>query len=268
MGHPWIALRACVLALVLLVPRPTLAATLTVAWDPEADAAGFVVYYGTSSGAYTGSVDAGNATQKQIDTLANGTLYYFAVVAYDSDGLQGMPSDEVIGTTSGAAVVTPLAIQCPAPSGSSSNGLPLRLNFSPNVSGGVAPITSSCTPSSGSLFPLGSTALTCTATDARGTQVSCQSAVIVAATPIPVEFDAQVSNLANRCPDTTFTAIWASLAPQTFAVVTTSATTYARGACAALRNTDNVHVQGVAANGRVVATAITFLAGNRSPKQN
>ena len=264
MGHSWVALRSCVLALILLAPRPTLAASVTVAWDPEAAAAGFVVYYGTSSGAYTGSADAGNATQKQIDTLADGTLYYFAVVAYDSSGLLGMPSDELIGTTSGAAGVQPLAIQCPAPSGSSSNGLPITLNFSPNVSGGLAPIRSSCTPSSGSLFPMGSTALTCNATDAR-TQVSCQSVAIVAATPIPVEFDAQVSNLANKCPDTTFTAIWASLAPQTFAVVTTSATTYAKGACAALRNTSNIHVQGVAqGDGRVVASAITFLAGSRN----
>ena len=82
---------------------------------------------------------------------------------------------------------------------------------------------------------------------------------------VPIEFDGQVSNLTNKCPDTTFTAIWASLAPQTFAVVTTSATTYAKGACAALRNTSNIHVQGVKqGDGRVVASAITFLAGSRN----
>jgi len=238
-----------------------------VAWDPVAEAAGFVVYYGTSSGDYTGSVDARNATQQQIDTLAYGTLYYFAVASYDSSGVPGLPSNEVFGTTSGAATVTPLAIQCPAPSGSSSNGSAIRLDFSPTVSGGVAPITSSCTPGSGSLFPVGSTALTCTARDATSTR-SCQSAAIVVAATKSVEVDAEVTNIANKCPNTTFTAIWASLAPQTFAVVTTSATNYSKGACAALRETSNIHVQGVAqADGRIVASAITFLAGSRNPKQ-
>ena len=348
MHRPWIALRAGVLALILLLPRATVAASLTVAWDPVDGAAGFVVYYGTSSGAYTGSVDAGSATQKQIDSLADGTPYYFAVRAYDASGLLGLPSIEVSGTTSGTA--GPLAILCPAPSGTSSNGSPMALSFSPTVSGGVAPIASSCTPSSGSLFPVGATALTCTATDASGTTVSCQSAAIVAVTPtppaaigitcpviapvvshsgnpvrvdfsptviggvapittmctpssgtlypvgttgvtcsaydsrgqsnscttsvtvttdkattpvptgVPTEFDAQVSNVAGRCPDTTFAAINTSLAPQTFAVVATSATNYSRGSCSALPNAKSVHVQGVAQpDGRVVATTITFL---------
>lgn len=268
MGHSWIARRVGVFTLILLVPRSTLAASLTVAWDPVAEAAGFVVYYGTNSGDYTGSVDAGNATQKQIDTLANGTFYYFAVAAYDSSGVPGLPSNEVFGTTTGAATSPPLAIQCPAPSGSSSNGSGITLDFSPTVSGGVAPITSSCTPRSGSLFPVGSTALSCTAQDHASNTRSCESAAIVVAASKSVEFDAQVTNLANKCPNTTFTAIWASLAPQTFAVVTTSATNYSKGACAALRETSNVHVQGVAqADGRVVASAITFLAGSRNPKQ-
>lgn len=57
-------------ALILLVARSTVGASLTVAWDPVAS---FVVYYGTSFGVYTASVDAGNATQKQIDSFANGT---------------------------------------------------------------------------------------------------------------------------------------------------------------------------------------------------
>ncbi|MDR2149675.1 MAG: fibronectin type III domain-containing protein [Spirochaetaceae bacterium] len=56
------------------------------------DTAGYRVYYGTASGEYFGEdaalgaspLDVGNCTSVHIDGLKNGTLYYFAVVAYDS----------------------------------------------------------------------------------------------------------------------------------------------------------------------------------------
>jgi hypothetical protein len=178
MGRFRIGLPVCLLAVVLVAPRSAIAASLTLAWDPENGAAGFLVYYGTSSGNYTSSVDVGNATQKQIGNLANGTLYFFTVRAYDSSGVLGTTSIEVAGATSGTTS-TPLNISCPTPSGTSFNGSPLTLNFSPTVSGGAAPVTSSCAPSSGSLFPIGATALTCTATDANARTASCQSAAIV-----------------------------------------------------------------------------------------
>ncbi|MDR2808493.1 MAG: hypothetical protein LBB43_05735 [Spirochaetaceae bacterium] len=56
------------------------------------DTAGYVVYYGTASGEYFGEdavlgaspLDVGNRNSVHIDGLKNGTLYYFAIVAYDS----------------------------------------------------------------------------------------------------------------------------------------------------------------------------------------
>ena len=66
---------------------------VTLSWrrvdDPEVK--GYEVYYGTSPGSYFGEgaaqgaspLDAGDVTQLVITGLENGTLYYFAVAAYD-----------------------------------------------------------------------------------------------------------------------------------------------------------------------------------------
>ncbi len=58
---------------------------------PEADLAGYLVYYGDRPGEYAGTgadqgpspVDAGNATSLSITGVPNGRLLYFAVAAYD-----------------------------------------------------------------------------------------------------------------------------------------------------------------------------------------
>jgi hypothetical protein len=59
--------------------------------SPDEDTAGYMVYYGTSRGEYFGDgailgpspINAGKRTSLRIDGLKNGTLYYFAVAAYD-----------------------------------------------------------------------------------------------------------------------------------------------------------------------------------------
>src|SRR5512144_698587 len=43
----------------------------------------------------------------------------------------------------------------------------------PVVTGGTQPVTESCTPASGTLFPLGATTVTCTAVDAQSRQSTC-----------------------------------------------------------------------------------------------
>jgi hypothetical protein len=85
------------------------AATLTLAWDPSANATGYILAYGTSYGSHTTQIDVGATTQKAVTGLADGTMYYFAVKAYGATGLQSPFSAEISGAT-------PLAPITPVPS--------------------------------------------------------------------------------------------------------------------------------------------------------
>jgi hypothetical protein len=61
---------------------------VTLSWrkSTEPGVKGYMVYYGEAPSTYLGGspIDAGESTRIEIGGLANGTLYYFAVVAYDS----------------------------------------------------------------------------------------------------------------------------------------------------------------------------------------
>jgi chitinase len=74
------------------------AADVTLAWDPnrELDLAGYVAYWGRSSGSYNTSRDVGTQSTTVISGLQEGVVYYFAVTAYDSDGNQSAFSDELV----------------------------------------------------------------------------------------------------------------------------------------------------------------------------
>jgi hypothetical protein len=75
----------------------------TLSWDapttnedgtPLADLAGYKIYYGSSSGSYTGSVTAGAVTNYVLTDLTPGA-YYIAVTAYNSSGDESGYSNEV-----------------------------------------------------------------------------------------------------------------------------------------------------------------------------
>jgi lysophospholipase L1-like esterase len=79
-------------------------------------------------------------------------------------------------------IIPPPTITCPvAPSVTASNGQSVAVNYdSPTVSDGTAPVSVICAPPSGSTFNVGSTGVTCTATDAVRRAASCSFAVSVA----------------------------------------------------------------------------------------
>jgi hypothetical protein len=56
---------------------------------------GYILSYGTQPGVHPTSIDVGDVTTWQIDTLTPGQTYYFVVQAYDSSGLTSDPSTEV-----------------------------------------------------------------------------------------------------------------------------------------------------------------------------
>jgi hypothetical protein len=59
-------------------------APAVLTWDPVTNAAGYRVYYGTTSGIYPQSLDAQTATTLAVMGLSSGTTYHFVVTAYDS----------------------------------------------------------------------------------------------------------------------------------------------------------------------------------------
>ena len=71
--------------------------SLTVQWDPntESDLAGYRVYYGENSRAYSHQIDVGNVTEYKINNLEEGKVYYIALTAYDYWNNESVFSNEV-----------------------------------------------------------------------------------------------------------------------------------------------------------------------------
>lgn len=94
----------------------SLGASANISWNssPSSSTAGYLVYYGTSSGNYITAVlvPSKTATNVTINGLTTGAKYYFAAAAYDGASNVSALSPEisgVIGSTSssaGAAAMT------------------------------------------------------------------------------------------------------------------------------------------------------------------
>ena len=66
--------------------------------NSEPDMAGYKLLWGTAAGVYADSVSLGLVTSHRIDGLLPDTCYYAAVVARDSNGFEGGPSNEANAT--------------------------------------------------------------------------------------------------------------------------------------------------------------------------
>ena len=76
------------------------AAEITLAWDqnPESDIAGYKVYYGLESRAYSNVIDIGSYTSCTISGLEEGETYFIAATAYDTSGDESAYSGEITYT--------------------------------------------------------------------------------------------------------------------------------------------------------------------------
>jgi fibronectin type III domain protein len=108
-----------VLAATLMVSMatPASAAWVTLEWDVNNDGltTGYFIYYGTSSRLYTARVDTGAATSFPVIGLLDNTKYYFAVRAYDANGVLSDYSAEVSGTTTSGLLPPPPPLKPPPP---------------------------------------------------------------------------------------------------------------------------------------------------------
>jgi hypothetical protein len=81
-----------------LSPTNSLAGQATLAWDPpeiSTDVTGYKIHYGTASGTYTQSVDAGDQTNYAVQNLTDGRTYYFVVTSYNAAAYESEYSNEV-----------------------------------------------------------------------------------------------------------------------------------------------------------------------------
>jgi hypothetical protein len=84
-------------------PGSTSISSVTLAWDAPttytdgaslSDLAGYKIYYGSSSGNYSQSIDIGNYTDTVVNNLSPGT-WCFVVTAYNASGSESNFSNEI-----------------------------------------------------------------------------------------------------------------------------------------------------------------------------
>src|SRR5262245_5551867 len=80
-------------ASISLLVKGASAENIVLTWDKntEIDLKGYRVAFGTQSGVYTDELDIANHNWTTIGGLTGGMTYYFVVVAYNTEGYQGMP---------------------------------------------------------------------------------------------------------------------------------------------------------------------------------
>src|SRR6516165_1704405 len=89
-------------------------------------------------------------------------------------------------TTGPTPTTTPPSISCPIPPDpvESLDGSAQPVSYAtPTVTGGQAPLNTSCLPVSGASFPIGTNTVTCTTSDAKARTASCTFSVVVLPQP-------------------------------------------------------------------------------------
>jgi hypothetical protein len=87
---------------------PLEAATVSLAWDPPvnntdgspvANLAGYRLYYGTNSHAYSSQITVGLTPTATVSNIQEGVTYYFAAVAFNETGVESSFSEELTWTS-------------------------------------------------------------------------------------------------------------------------------------------------------------------------
>ena len=125
------------IAVLVLSSRPAIAGTFTLSWDPspEPDIRGYLVFWGTSPGLETNSVNVGNQTFYQFTEPDPTQTYYFVVRAYNAMGLVSGDSVEVSSAPLNSPLrLTGLSADRPAP-----QPVNVQVTFTATATGGTPP---------------------------------------------------------------------------------------------------------------------------------
>jgi hypothetical protein len=83
-------------------PSQNLGSSVVLTWNADSatsdsgtNATGYRLHWGSASGVYTQTQDAGNNLTATVSSLTSGTTYYFVVTAYNSAGVDSSPSNEI-----------------------------------------------------------------------------------------------------------------------------------------------------------------------------
>ena len=121
-----------ILVAFLMLNTHALAGQVTLAWDAVANATGYKLHYGQSSGNYSSTVDAASQMTYTVPSLTDGARYYFAVTAYGPTGTtESGYSNEVSTVVAGA---TPVASFSASPT---SGAAPLAVTLTDTSTGTV-----------------------------------------------------------------------------------------------------------------------------------
>lgn len=155
---------------------------VTAAWDPNTDGqtSGYIIYYGSASGAYQWSYDAGNQTSAQL-TLSRGATYYFTVRGYNASAQLGPAATE-------ATIALPATVTAPTASITASLQTSTTALVSWTTTNAVsAAINGVAVGASGStsVTVSGTTTFTIVATGSTGLTAT-NSATVTVAAPSPV----------------------------------------------------------------------------------
>ena len=76
-----------------------------LAWDANSEPDDYILRYGTSPGKPTQRIEVGKKTTAAVPNVADGTTYFFTVIARNAQGTESPPSNEVSFTTETPSVI-------------------------------------------------------------------------------------------------------------------------------------------------------------------
>jgi hypothetical protein len=120
----------CSVLILLVAAFGARAQTVTFAWDPVSGVAGYKLYQGGVSRAYTNSVNTGSTTQATVSNLSGGKTYYFAATTYTTNGIESDYSTELTYTVPAAG--TPV-ITLTSPTNGATYNAPATVHLAANV---------------------------------------------------------------------------------------------------------------------------------------